>query len=68
VNNPEDVFDLETPKSDMSEIAAACKWLNLEEDKMPAGILQIVAGCLKDIKKVEIQLLHQNGNSTHCSH
>jgi hypothetical protein len=50
VNNSEDVSDLETPKSDMSEIAAAREWLNPEEDEIPAGILQIVAGCLKDRK------------------
>ena len=53
MNNPEDISDLETPESNVPEIATACEWLNPEEDKIPAGILQIVAGCLKDIKKLK---------------
>jgi hypothetical protein len=37
----------------MAEIAAAHEWLNPEEDETSATILQIVAECLKDVKKLK---------------
>jgi hypothetical protein len=44
---------LETPANDGSEVDAACDLLNLDNDEIPGGILEIVAECLKDVKKLK---------------
>jgi hypothetical protein len=51
VNNPEDVIDSETPANDVDSVHDL---LNLDEDEIPSeGILQVVAACLKDVKKLK---------------
>ena len=55
MNNPEDVIDSETlaNDSDVSEVDAARDSLNPDEDEIQGGILQVVATCLKDVKKLK---------------
>jgi hypothetical protein len=39
--------------NDVSEVDAAHDLLNPDDDKIPGGILQVVAACLKDVKKLK---------------
>jgi len=53
VNNPGDVIDSETLENDVSEVDAAHDSLNIDEDEIPGDILQVIAACLKDVKKLK---------------
>lgn len=66
--NPEDVIDLETLVNNVSVLDAAHDLLNLDDDEIPGGILQVVAACLEDVKKLKDKQFHRNGNQAHCSH
>ena len=52
MNNPGDVIDSETLENDVSEVDAAHDSLNIDEDEIPGDILQVIATCLKDVKKL----------------
>ena len=53
MNDPEDIVDSETPANDVSKVDAVHDLLNPDDDEIPGGILQIVAKCLKDVRKLK---------------